>query len=98
MKTEECLEMEPFGRSPECNKMLSFHEEIQQVLYPQCGLMKWVCCWGGGAGQGGGGVSCKGRGKCEYMCSDLLFPTTSLGFCHANLRAFTLQMHIRASH
>lgn len=53
----------------------------------------------GGAGQGGGGgVSCKGRGKCEYMCSDLLFPTTSLGFCHANFRAFTLQMHMRASH
>lgn len=82
--------MEPFGRSPECNKMLSFHEEIQQVLYPQCGLMKCVCSWGGGCrggGQGGGGgVSCKGRGTCEYMCSDLLFPTTSLGFCHANLR------------
>lgn len=42
--------MEPFGRSPECNKVLPFHEEIQQVLYPQCGLMKCVCCWGAGVG------------------------------------------------
>lgn len=78
--------------------MLSYHqEEIQQVLYPQCGLMKCPHCGWGSEG-GGGGVSCKGRGKCDYTCSDLVFPTTSLGFCHADSRAFTLFMHICASH
>ena len=64
--------MEPFGRSPECNKMLSFHEEIQQVLYPQCGLMKWVCCWGGGGGgQVVGGFPAKGGesvNTCVVIC------------------------------
>ena len=45
--------MEAFGRSPEYNKMLSHQEEIQQVLYPQCGLMK--CPHGGWGSKGGGG-------------------------------------------
>lgn len=40
--------MEPFKRSPEYNKMLSYREEIQQVLYPWCGLMD-VRMVGGGA-------------------------------------------------
>lgn len=62
---------------------LSYQEEIQQVLCPHCGLMKCLCCGLGNKG-GGDGVSCKGRGKCDYMCSDLVFPTTSLGFCHAD--------------
>lgn len=43
-------------RSPECNKVLPFHEEIQQVLYPQCGLMKCVCAVGGGRVSGEGKV------------------------------------------
>lgn len=87
--SEECLEMEPFGRSPEYNKMLCCQEEIQQVLYAQGGLVKCLHCGWGSKG-GGGGVSCRGRGKCDYMCSDLVFPATSLRFCHADFRAFIL--------
>lgn len=75
--------MEPFGRSPEYNEMLSSQEEIQQVLYPQCGLMKCPRGGWGSKGDDGGVVSCKGRGKCDYTCTDSVFPTTSCGFCHA---------------
>lgn len=86
--------MRPFGRSPEYNKMLFYQEEIQQVLYPQCGLMTCLHCgWGS---KGGVGASCRGRGKCDYMCSVLFFPATSFRFCHADFRAFTLWMHVSA--
>lgn len=66
--------MEPFGRSPERNKMLSFHEEIQQVLGPQCGLMKCVCCgWVGGGGKGGGGGFPAKGGESVTTCAVICF-------------------------